>query len=98
MICFRKFRKTERPAVVHHSSQGLFAIRQGDWKLIVGRGSGGFTNPQKIEPKPGEPAGELYNLTKDPTEADNLYLKNPDVVKRLNDLLEKYKADGRSRG
>lgn len=90
--------KTERPAVVHHSSQGLFAIRQGDWKLIVGRGSGGFTNPQKIEPKPGEPAGELYNLTKDPTEADNLYLKNPDVVKRLNDLLEKYKADGRSRG
>ena len=89
--------KTIRPAVVHHSADGLFAIRQGEWKLIAGRGSGGFTLPKKIDPKPGEPEGELYNLTKDPTEADNLYLKHPDVVKRLMDLLNQYKTEGRSR-
>ena len=89
--------KTTRPAVVHHSSEGLFAIRQGEWKLIFGRGSGGFTLPKKIEPKPGEAEGELYHLIKDPTEADNLYLKHPQVVKRLTDLLNQYKSEGRSR-
>ena len=28
-----------REATVHHSSRGLFAIRQGRWKLIEGRGA-----------------------------------------------------------
>ncbi|MBI5085510.1 MAG: arylsulfatase, partial [Acidobacteria bacterium] len=50
-----------REAVVHHSSQGLFAIRRGEWKLALGRGSGGFTRPVEIKPEPGEPLGELYN-------------------------------------
>ncbi|MFG0252542.1 MAG: arylsulfatase, partial [Phycisphaerales bacterium JB038] len=37
-----------REAIVHHSGDGMFAIRQGDWKLILGRGSGGFTKPARI--------------------------------------------------
>ena len=32
-----------REATVHHSLSGMFAIRKGDWKLIQGLGSGGFT-------------------------------------------------------
>jgi arylsulfatase A-like enzyme len=35
--------KPIREAIVHHSSQGLFAIRQGEWKLELGLGSGGFS-------------------------------------------------------
>ena len=51
-----------REATVHHALIGMFAIRRGDWKLILGRGSGGFTLPQYFPPKPGEPEGQLYNL------------------------------------
>jgi len=30
-----------RPPVVHHSAQGIFAVRDGKWKLVLGNGSGG---------------------------------------------------------
>ncbi|MEC9352513.1 MAG: sulfatase, partial [Planctomycetota bacterium] len=85
-----------REATVHHSLSGMFAIRQGSWKLVVGRGSGGFTNPRRIKPKPGEPKGQLYNLAEDPTEKNNLYLEKPEVVARLGKLLDKYRKSGRS--
>jgi arylsulfatase A-like enzyme len=86
-----------RQHVVHHSSQGLFAIRRGDWKLAMGRGSGGFTTPVKIEPKPGEPTGELYNLREDPAESANLWTQKQDVVKDLTALLDQVKSSGRTR-
>jgi arylsulfatase A-like enzyme len=86
-----------REVVVHHSVLGLFAIRQGDWKLSLGRGSWGFTEPKQIKPKAGEPEGELYNLAADPLETENLYLKEPQRVQRMMALLDQYKREGRSR-
>lgn len=92
-----KPRTPVRDAVVHHSAQGLFAIRQGEWKLALGRGSWGFSSPQKITPQAGEPEGELYNLTQDPLETSNRYLQEPQVVQKLMAMLDRYKRDGRSR-
>ena len=89
--------KKIREATVHHSMDGTFAIRQGDWKLILGRGSGGFTKPRKVKPKPGEPLGQLYNLKDDPGETNNLYQEHPDIVLSLNTLLEQYQEQGHSR-
>ncbi len=89
--------KPLRDALVHHSGDGMFAIRQGGWKLILGRGSGGFTPPRRHEPEPGEPLGQLYNLVDDPAEQHNLYAEEPAVVARLTALLERYQAEGRSR-
>jgi arylsulfatase A len=89
--------KPIREAVVHHSADGVFAIRQREWKLIEGRGSGGFSEPKKYEPKPGEPKGELYNLAKDPQEDNNVYLSEPGRVAALTALLDKYRREGRSR-
>jgi arylsulfatase A-like enzyme len=86
-----------REAVVHHSANGMFSIRQGDWKLILGRGSGGFTTPIKIDPKPGDVPGELYNLRNDPHEDRNVYDTNPAIVARLSALLKRYQDSGRSR-
>lgn len=86
-----------REAVVHHSAQGMFSIRERRWKLVLGRGSGGFSEPRRIVLKPGEPEGELYDLRNDPSEMANLYLKYPEVVRRLTSLLEKYQREGRSR-
>ena len=92
----RKLDGPIREATVHHSGDGMFAVRQGPWKLILGRGSGGFSKPGRIKPKPGEPTGQLYNLEKDPAETTNLYQQHPEIVQRLAKLLEQYKKSGRS--
>jgi len=86
-----------REAVVHHSLSGVFCIRQGKWKLILGRGSGGFSNPRSYKPKPGEPRGQLYNMQEDLAESRNLWSEHPEIVERLTNLLEKYKRQGYSR-
>ena len=83
---------TNQPAVVHCSSIGYFAIRQGDWKMIEGLGSGGFTEPRKIEGKAGDPEGQLFNLKKDLGETQEIYAQNPAKVTELHELLEKIKA------
>jgi len=86
-----------REATVHHSGNGLFAIRQGPWKLIQGLGSGGFTAPQQVEPESGGPQGQLYNLQDDPGEQQNLWTERPEIVERLTVLLERYKQQSHSR-
>ena len=83
--------------IIHHSSLGYFAIREGDWKLIEKRGSGGFSPPAIYEPKPGEPVGQLYNLKKDPSETKNVYSDYPEITQRLKYILEEVKEEGRSR-
>ena len=88
--------KPIREATVHQSSRRYLAIRQGNWKLIPGLGSGGFSKPSTVKPKKGEPAGQLYNLKNDLGEQTNLYANRPKIVKRLTALLEKYKKENRS--
>ncbi len=84
-----------RKAVIHHSGGGLFCVRQGQWKLILGLGPGGFSGGIR-KPKPGEPKGQLYDLQADPGEQKNLYNAHPDVVRRLSAMLDGYRKSGRS--
>ena len=86
-----------REAAVHHAQNGMFAIRQGPWKLIEGLGSGGFTAPREVKPGPDDPPGQLFNLVDDPAETTNVYGSNPEVVKRLRLLLGRYKQATRTR-
>jgi len=93
---------TKPEAPVHEttlvvSSAGIVFIREGDWKLIPQLGSGGFTKPAKIKPKPGDPAGQLYNLATDPSEKENVYAQHPDVVHRLTEHLDRDIRAGRTR-
>lgn len=86
-----------REAVVHHSIHGMFAIRQGQWKLELCPGSGGWGQPGDGEaPKQGLPGVQLYDLDADISEKINVQAGNPEVVTRLTKLLERYIADGRS--
>ena len=75
--------KTTRSYSIHHSLSGMFAISQGDWKLITERGSGGFSRPRSVSVKHGEATGQLFNLRTDPQETKNLYLKHPEKVREL---------------
>lgn len=86
-----------REALVHHSVNGKFSIRQGPWKLELCPGSGGWSDPRDPQAvAQGLPEIQLYNLESDLGERKNLQAEQPDVVKRLLALLEKYVADGRS--
>ena len=85
-----------REAVVHHSLHGMFAVRKGDWKFVDGLGSGGFTRPAHVKPKPGGSQGQLYNLSEDRAEKTNLYGTHPEKVAELKELLTKYRKANRS--
>lgn len=86
-----------REAVVHHSINGSFAIRQGPWKLELCPGSGGWSAPRPGSPaERGLPPVQLYNLETDIGETANVQDQHPEVVTRLTALLEKYVAAGRS--
>ena len=84
-----------REAVIHHSGNGLFCVRQGNWKLILGLGAGGFSGRIR-EPEIGEPDGQLYNLQEDPEEKINAYSQYPEIVQNLTNLLDHYNETGRS--
>jgi arylsulfatase A len=86
-----------RPPVVATSTRGLRAIQLGEWKLIEGLGSGGRTYPVHIDPVPGDPEGQLYNLKVDLAETNNLWFEHPEEVDRLLKLLNEYDLSGRSR-
>jgi arylsulfatase A len=85
-----------REAVVHHSINGSFAIRQGNWKLALCRDSGGWSEPKPGNAKMDLPALQLFDLSRDVNERTNLQDKHPEVVGKLTSLLEKYIAEGRS--
>jgi arylsulfatase A-like enzyme len=90
-----KAKSPVREATVHHSIDGSFAIRQGDWKLVLARGSGGWSQPEAKAPKDA-PAVQLYNLKDDPAETKNLQAEETARVDAMKGLLEKYQKEGRS--
>lgn len=60
-----------------------WAVRDGDWKLVLedlepetmGKGRGTRTREMKLQ---------LFNISSDPTEKDDLSEKQPDIVKKLS--------------
>ncbi|MBA4301447.1 MAG: arylsulfatase [Cyclobacterium sp.] len=81
--------KPHRNDMVHHSSGNLYGIRVVDWKFIEGLGSGGFTVPAHITPEIVGPTGQLYQISSDPREQENLFLKYPEKVAELSNLMNK---------
>jgi arylsulfatase A len=89
--------KPIRETIIHESGKGLRSIREGSWKLEMGLGSGGFSEPADVDPIAGGPQGQLYDLKADPGELNNLWLARPDIVARLSAKLKKAETDGRTR-
>jgi arylsulfatase A-like enzyme len=92
-----KLREPPREAIVHHSVNGMFSIRQGRWKLILGRGPGARMSQEFVRPQEDEFPGQLYDMEADVSETTNLWGRYPEIIERLSALLAKYKESGRSR-
>ena len=86
-----------RPPLVIRSGSGLMTVRDGDWKLIAGKGSGGFSRTKKDKSETPPPAGQLYNLRDDPAESSNLYRQRPEIVKRLLETLAEVRQSEQTR-
>jgi arylsulfatase A len=74
---------SERAGIVHHSVSGHFAYRTGQWKLLLAKGSGGWTSPREKEVSADAPEAQLYNLMADPGETKNLFTVERAVADRL---------------
>ena len=86
----------QRKSLALKSGRGLMTIRRGDWKLIEGQGSGGFSGRgQKNDKK--QPAGQLYHLAEDAGETNNLFDQHPEIVKSLREELAAITKAQRSR-
>ncbi len=85
-----------RDPVIHHSINGSFSIREGDWKLSLCQGSGGWSDPKPGKAPKEAPAVQLFNLADDLAETRNLALEYPERVHAMTALLQRYVDAGRS--
>ena len=83
-----------RAPVIHHSAAGMFAVRSGKWKLVLGNGSGGREMPRgKAFQKPYQ----LFDLSRDLSERHNVIDQFPEVAARLEATCLKIRDQGSSR-
>ena len=84
--------QSTRQGMIHHSIDGNFSYRQGKWKLLLSKGSGGWSKGETS----GGAVGQLYDMDTDPGETTNLYTSQTEVVATLLTQLESDVARGRS--
>ena len=80
---------------IYHSVAGAFAVREGDWKLILAPDAGDWGWLEHT--KPGPEGWQLFNLRNDPGESVNLVAEEPAVAARLSERLDEIRRAGRSR-
>ena len=94
---FKGTGSTTRKELISHSIGGSFAYRVGDWKLCLSAGSGGWSAPREADAaKQNLPPIQLFNLSDDPAESNNLQATMPEKVKEMIDQLESHVTRGRS--
>jgi arylsulfatase A-like enzyme len=86
----------KRGDMILHSNDGVFAIRQGQWKWIEGIPAKGI-DPPRLKAHAPEFRSQLYNLHEDPLEAKDVSAEHPEVVKQMEALLRKQRDAGHTR-
>jgi len=93
-----------RPILLQQTISLALSIREGRWKYLDHRGSGGndyqrntALQAYQIDDSAPDAPGQLYDLLTDPGETQNLYYRKPEITARLQRKLAETKASGRSR-
>ncbi len=92
-----------REAMVHHTTEDIFALRQGDWVLIENN-TGSHSKPTQFyldkfgytEYKAGEKGNLLYNIKEDQAQEHDLASEHPKMIEEMHNLLTRYRESGRS--
>ena len=90
-----------RRSIVHNTHADQYAVRDGHWVLIANK-TGAMTRvPPWFEQENGYAAnphpGELYDLSRDLGQKNNLYAQQPEKVAELTALMAKIRAQGQVR-
>ncbi len=85
--------KPARPHMIVHSADGVFAIRRGPWKWIEGKPA----KPKPPQIRRNEFHPQLYNLSDDIGETNDVQNSSPAVATELSALLNRCREQGRSR-
>jgi arylsulfatase A len=94
---FKGKQSTTRMTLISHSIGGSFSMRQGDWKLCLSGGSGGWSAPREGDAKKKKlPPMQLYDLKNDRGERKNLVGEKRPKADELILLLSKEVERGRS--
>ncbi len=86
-----------RSPLAMRSGSGFMTLRAGDWKLIEGLGSGGFSEPKRVKSTAGGVTCQLYNLREDLQESRDLATQHPEIVQRLRKQLAEVEGAMRTR-
>lgn len=88
-----------RETLISHSIGGSFSIRdvrEGNWKLCLSAGSGGWSAPREADAmKQKLPPLQLFDLGAEKGERSNLVEKNPGKVEAMLKLLAEEVSNGR---
>ncbi len=85
-----------RDSIIHHSCDGSLSLRKGDWKLEMCPGCGGWRQVKEKEPQENRPDFQLYNLSQDISEQNNVIEKYPEIFEAMKAELIKQVLDGRT--
>jgi len=95
LLFMPKLEEPPRNTLITSNNPKYFGVRMGQWKMITGLGSGGFTQPRDLKPSEGGPTGQLFNLSEDLSETNNLWQKHPEIVNQLESILRQSKEAGK---
>lgn len=85
-----------REDVIHQSIDGSLSIRKGSLKLEMCPGSGGWSEPKPGEEPPDAPRFQLYDLSVDIGETNNVIDSYKEEAKALSRILRQHIFNGRS--
>ena len=91
-----KYEGPQRPDVIVHSADGVFAIRKGSHKWIEGLPADDV-KPAAKKAHAAQYQRLLFDLKNDIAEAQDIAAQRPEVVKELEALLNRYRDGGYSR-
>ncbi len=90
-----------RPTIVHNTNASGYALRHNQWLLVAAKTGAVSKVPAGFDSAHDHPThdqpGELFDLTRDLTQHDNLDSRLPEKVARLRALLEQVRQTGQVR-
>ncbi|NOU36808.1 MAG: sulfatase-like hydrolase/transferase [Kiritimatiellaceae bacterium] len=87
--------RTETSAMITHSTDGNFALRQGQWKYIEGKPA--YPWPGKLAMFEEGKSSQLYDLQNDIGETTNLLSQYPEKVRAMQAEIARQRDQGFSR-